>query len=116
MAVVARKQRVADHIEVTPGVCGGKPRIAGSRIRVQDIVAWHERLGQSPESIVEQFPQLSLADIHAALTYYFDHREEIERQTAEDITFADTVKAHARRNRKPVGNGKHGRKDAAAPR
>jgi uncharacterized protein (DUF433 family) len=116
MAVAARKKRVEDHIEVTPRVCGGKPRVAGSRIRVQDIVAWHERLGQSPDDIVGQFPQLSLADVHAALTYYFDHREEIDRQAAEDIAFADTLKADARPARKPVGNGKHGRKDAAASR
>jgi uncharacterized protein (DUF433 family) len=116
MAVAARKRRVADHIDVTPRVCGGKPRIAGSRIRVQDIVAWHERQGQSPDDIVEQFPQLSLADVHAALTYYFDHRDHVDRQIAEDVAFADTLKADARRARKPVGNGKHGRKDAAASR
>ena len=30
-----------EHIEMTPGVCGGRPRIAGHRIRVQDIVIWH---------------------------------------------------------------------------
>ncbi|MEK7732296.1 MAG: DUF433 domain-containing protein, partial [Planctomycetota bacterium] len=33
------------HIEATPGVCGGRPRIAGHRIRVQDIAVWHESWG-----------------------------------------------------------------------
>ena len=116
MAVVARKRGVVDHIAVTPGVSGGKARVAGSRIRVQDIVTWHESLGQSPEEIVQQFPQLSLADVHAALTYYFDHREDIDRQMAEDIAIADTLKVEVRHVRKPVASGKHGRKDAAAPR
>jgi uncharacterized protein (DUF433 family) len=72
------------HIERTPGTCGGKPRIAGHRIRVQDIVVWHERLGQTPEEIVTRFPQLTLGDVHAALAYYFDHREEICRDLRED--------------------------------
>ena len=41
-----------EHIEITPGVCGGKPRIAGHRIRVQDIYVWHELQGQTAEEIV----------------------------------------------------------------
>jgi uncharacterized protein (DUF433 family) len=45
---------IAQHIDITPGVCGGKPRIAGHRIRVQDIVIWHERLGYSPDEVVSQ--------------------------------------------------------------
>ncbi len=39
---------IAEHIKITPGVCGGKPRIAGHRIRVQDVVVWHEQMGMSP--------------------------------------------------------------------
>jgi uncharacterized protein (DUF433 family) len=72
------------HIESTPGVCGGKPRIAGHRIRVQDVVVWHEQLGLSPDEIVAQFPQITLADVYAAMAYYHDHRDEIRRQMAED--------------------------------
>lgn len=36
---------ISKHIEITPGICGGKPRIVGHRIKVQDIVIWHERMG-----------------------------------------------------------------------
>ena len=72
-----------EHIVSTPGTCGGKPRIAGSRIRVQDVVVWHEAWGLSPEEIVTDFPQLTLAQVHAALAYYYDHREEI-RQHMQD--------------------------------
>ena len=71
------------HIEITPNVCGGRPRIAGHRIRVQDVVLWAEQ-GQSPDEIVSSFPQLSLADVHAALAYYYDHREEIEQQIRDN--------------------------------
>jgi uncharacterized protein (DUF433 family) len=80
------------HIESSPGICGGQPRIAGHRIRVQDIVLWTEQ-GQSPDEIVSAFPQLSLADVHAALTYYYDHRDEIDRQIREDDEFVAKTKA-----------------------
>jgi uncharacterized protein (DUF433 family) len=65
------------HIVKTPESCGGKARIAGHRIRVQDVVRWHEE-GRSADEIVGEFPQISLADVHAALAYYFDHRAEID--------------------------------------
>jgi len=80
------------HIEVTPGVCGGRARVAGHRIRVQDIALWTEQ-GQSPDQIVADFPQLSLADVYAALAYYHDHREEIDRQIREDEQFVAEMKA-----------------------
>jgi uncharacterized protein (DUF433 family) len=51
------------HIEKIPGVCGGRACIAGHRIRVQDIVAWHERRGYSPDEIVDLFPGITLADV-----------------------------------------------------
>ena len=67
-----------ERITRTPGVCGGKPCIAGHRIRVLDIVWWHERQGWSADEIVDQFPGLTLSDVYAALAYYFDHQDEIE--------------------------------------
>jgi uncharacterized protein (DUF433 family) len=79
------------HIESTPGTSGGKPRIAGSRIRVQDIVVWHERMGLSADEIVSRYPQLSLADVYAALTYYHDHRDEIEADMVHGKALADEV-------------------------
>jgi uncharacterized protein (DUF433 family) len=83
------------HIEITPGVCGGKPRIAGHRIRVQDIALWHDFQGLSPEEILGRFPQLSLAQVHAALAYYFDHRRQIQQEIQEDRQFAEKLKAGA---------------------
>jgi uncharacterized protein (DUF433 family) len=74
---------IASHIEITPGTCGGKPRIAGHRIRVQDIALWTEE-GRSADEIVADFPQLSLSDVYAALAYYHDHREQIDAQMEAD--------------------------------
>jgi uncharacterized protein (DUF433 family) len=82
---------IAKHIDMTPGVCGGKPRIAGHRIRVQDIVIWHERLGYSPDEIATKYPQLTLADIYAALAYYHDNREAIRRDIEADEALARSL-------------------------
>lgn len=47
---------VVKHIEATPNICGGKPRIAGTRIRVQDIYLWHELHDLSADEIVDAYP------------------------------------------------------------
>lgn len=80
------------HIETSPGTCGGRPRIAGTRIRVQDIYAWHDLHGRSADEIVARFPQLTLGDVHAALAYAFDHRAEIAAAMVEDEQFVDELR------------------------
>ncbi len=84
---------ISEHIEITPGVCGGKPRIAGHRIRVQDVVVWHEQMGMSPDEIVSRYPTITLADVYAALTYYHDHLEEIRQQMRESDAFVQELQA-----------------------
>ena len=58
----------------------GIARIAGSRSRVSQIVVDHGHM--SPEEIVATFPHLTLADVYAALAYYYDHKAEIDREIA----------------------------------
>ncbi len=77
---------ISSHIEVTSGVAGGKPRITGHRITVQDIVVWHERLGLSADEIATQY-SLSLPDVYAALAYYYDHQQEIDGAIWADEEF-----------------------------
>jgi uncharacterized protein (DUF433 family) len=84
---------LAQHIEMTPDVFGGKPRIAGHRIRVVDIVIWHEKRGLSPDEIIAMYPGLTLADVHAALAYYFDHQDEIEADFARETKVIAEIKA-----------------------
>ena len=74
---------VTQHIEITPGVCGGKPRIAGHRIRVQDIAIWHEMMGMSADEIIYHHPSITLADVYAALSYYYDNLESIRQDIRE---------------------------------
>jgi uncharacterized protein (DUF433 family) len=79
----------SDRIVKTPGTCGGRARIAGHRVRVLDIVGWHEHQGMSPDEIVAQFPSLTLADVHTALAYYFDHVEDIRAEMREERSIVE---------------------------
>jgi uncharacterized protein (DUF433 family) len=81
-----------ERITKTPGICGGSACIAGHRVRVLDITVWHEQLGWSPDEIVSQIPTLSLADVHAALSYYYDHREEIQQEIRAEREMAEEVR------------------------
>ena len=79
-------------IECRPGVRNGKPCIAGSAIKIQNIVIWTEQ-GQTPDDIVNGYPHLSLADVHAALAYYYEHQEQIDRDIIESEQFVATMEA-----------------------
>jgi uncharacterized protein (DUF433 family) len=72
------------HITQAADVCGGRPCVAGTRIRVQDIYVWHEMQGQSPDEIVTSFPQLTLADVYAALAHFWDHQAAILSDMGRD--------------------------------
>jgi len=66
------------------GVCGGRPVIAGTRIPVWGIAGW-SRKGYSAERLQREiYPSLGLAEIYDALSYYHDHKEEIDRQVEEN--------------------------------
>lgn len=84
--------RILDgHIEVTPGIAGGKARIAGRRITVQNIVIWHERMGMSADEVAAEY-ELTLADVYAALAYYFDHRAEIDESIRAGEAFVEALR------------------------
>ena len=78
-----------NHIEIVQGAGGPKARIAGHRITVEDVVIWHEKLGMSPDEIVYQYPTITLADVYAALAFYWDHREDVERAIEEGRAFVE---------------------------
>lgn len=80
---------IREHVEIVPGESGPKARIAGHRIRVQDVALWHEKLGMSADEIVYQYPTITLADVYAGLAYYWDHRDEIERAIGEERAVVD---------------------------
>ncbi len=83
------------HIESSPDVAGGKPRIAGHRITVHNVVIWHERMGLSADEISSGHG-LSLADVYAALAYYYDHRQEIDQTILADESYVAEMRSRTK--------------------
>ena|SRR4028119_175819 len=88
---MSKQSVIPKYIEITPGVLGGKPRIAGHRISVAQIAEMYLKMGESIEEIATEY-NLSPASVHAAMTYYYEHREEIDRRTAESDAFIEELK------------------------
>ena len=65
-------------------ILGGEPVVKGTRTPVRAIVEWW-KFGTSPEEILENLPHLTLSQIFDALSYYTDHRDEIEQYIVENI-------------------------------
>lgn len=86
---------VGEYIVKTPGTCGGKPRIAGTRIKVEFIYEWVEKMGMAPAEVVRLYPHLSMAAVHAALAYYWSHQDEIHRDIEEGERLVEEMKAKA---------------------
>lgn len=85
----------ADRVRIvsTPGICGGRPRIDGHRIQVEDVAIWHERMGLSPDQIVSEYPSITLADVHAVLAYYYDNRPRTDADIEAAKKYAEEMRA-----------------------
>jgi uncharacterized protein (DUF433 family) len=70
-------------IESTPGVCGGDPRIAGTRIPAW-VLEQYRRLEMTEAQLLASFPTLRATDLVNAWAYVAAHRDEIERQIREN--------------------------------
>ncbi len=86
---------LGEFIVSTPDTCGGEPRIAGTRIKVRHVVGWVEVAGGSVAYVIEQFPHLTRAGIHAALAYYWAHKDEIDAADADEDRYVAELKAAA---------------------
>ena len=86
MGIATVKQLLAGlgaGIEATPGVCGGDPRIAGTRVAVRTLEQYR-RTGMPEAEILANFPTLRAADLVNAWAYVDANPEQIERQIVED--------------------------------
>jgi uncharacterized protein (DUF433 family) len=78
-------------IDSAPNIRGGRPCIAGTGVTVRRIVGWH-KLGLSPEEIADRIGHLTLAQVHAALAYYFANRDELEADIATEEAEAERLR------------------------
>ena len=74
------------------GVCGGSPIIQGTRTRVIDIAIEYEILGPSPDEIINSHPYLNLSQVHDALSYYYENRDELDQKIEPDQELIEKLK------------------------
>ena len=91
----------AGHIVQDEGICGGKPRIAGTRMKVQHIAMEYVHAGLSVEQICKSHPRLTPVTVHAALSFYYDHQSEIDRDIEDDREFAERMELAQRKEAGP---------------
>ena len=75
-------------IDRDPRIRGGRPKIAGTGLTVMRIVGWY-KTGMTPDEIAQEYPHITLAQVHAALAYYHSNQEEIEADLAGEDAEAD---------------------------
>jgi uncharacterized protein (DUF433 family) len=79
------------YIEITPDIRRGKPRIAGRRITVADVAIAYLRLGQSLEEVAAEY-DLTLSEVYAAMSFYYDNKVAIDESIQASETFADSLR------------------------
>jgi uncharacterized protein (DUF433 family) len=71
----------------------GAPWIKRAGVSVKQVVASLRQLEYKPEEVVRQFPYLKLSEVYAALTYYYDHRSEIDAVLLADREYIAKARA-----------------------
>jgi uncharacterized protein (DUF433 family) len=75
-----------------PNIQNGQPIIAGSRVRVVDLVASYLYRDPSPDALALNF-NLNLGQVHAALAYYYQHKAQFDAQLRENAAEAERLLA-----------------------
>jgi uncharacterized protein (DUF433 family) len=90
--VTLTKQVQHPYITVDKKIRSGEPVISDTGIRVLDVAVRYEIMGMSPEDIIIALPHLNLSQVHDALSYYYDHKTEIDRSWKDAIKRAEAMK------------------------
>ena len=67
------------------------PLIAGTKMKVIELVLDHKAYGWSPEELQFQHPYLALGQIYSALAYYWDHREDLDQDIERRLQMVDDL-------------------------
>jgi uncharacterized protein (DUF433 family) len=97
--MVARAVPIAqqiDHpyIEQKADVCAGKAVIVGTRIKVTQVAIEYERLGWTPDQIIDAHPHITLAQVHDALSYYYENQQALDEEITADEQFVTELRKH----------------------
>ena len=75
------------YIETDKKICSGSPVIKGTRTRVVDIAIEYEYINRTPDEIISAHPHLKLEQVHDALSYYYENRNELDEKIKKDKQF-----------------------------
>ncbi|MFQ3631876.1 DUF433 domain-containing protein [Roseiflexus sp.] len=75
----------------------GSAKVAGTTMKVIELIIAQTAYGWSPEELHFQYPYLSLGQIHSALAYYWDHKEVLDRAIAQQLMHIDVLQTQATR-------------------
>ena len=74
----------------TPGICGGRLRIDGTRMTVNQIVTLYKQ-GLTAPQIIERYPQRTLSEIYTVLAWYHAHEAEFDQELAQEAIAEERV-------------------------
>lgn len=78
------------HVRSDSRVLGGSPHVAGSRVPVRRLWAWH-RAGASIETLLKRYPSLGPARVLDALSFCYDNRDVVEADLARETTALEAI-------------------------
>jgi uncharacterized protein (DUF433 family) len=73
----------------------GVPLILGTTLKVVELVTAQQAYGWSPEELHVQLPHITMAQIHAALAYYWDHKAELDADMERRLEYAEEMRRQA---------------------
>lgn len=91
MSITARQIK-HPYITTDKKIRGGVPIISGTGIRVLDVAIRYEVMDMSPEDIIIALPHLNLSQVHDALSYYYEHKSEIDKDWQNAVKKAGSMK------------------------
>lgn len=91
MGVAIAKQTKHPYISVNPQISKGCPVVAGTRIRVIDIAIKYDRMGLTPDQIIEAHPHLTLEAVHDALSYYYENKTYFDEKIRDEKEFIKRI-------------------------
>ena len=89
-AVIPKKSK-HPYISINPRISRGSPVISGTRVRVIDIAIEYDRLGLTPDQIIDAHPHLTLEAVHDALSYYYENREAFDERIRKERDFIKKI-------------------------
>lgn len=92
---------IQEYIAIAPKIRAGRPVVAGTGIRVMDIVALKNYHDYTIEAIADNYG-LSLSQVYAALAYYYDHQTDIDSALIEDDDYIQKAKEAKIDNKNPL--------------